>query len=146
MWRNCAELWFFYQQVFNSQLAQESLFFFIKSAFLPVPVNIKQSSGDTMLRTHAWYVDLITLSSGYEMACHIQSTTEATPVRWKQSLMGVLICKTIALFHCVSFDCFIELQVFHQVAWTSIIYTEKNGYPSIKEKRQRKSRNHTVHV
>lgn len=98
-----------------------------------------------MLRTHAWYVGLIIVSLGYEMACHIQSTTEAAPVRWKQSLMGVLICKTIALFHCVSFDCFIELQVFHQVACTSITYSKKNGYPSMK-KRQRKSRNHTAHV
>lgn len=129
----------------SEQLAQESLVIFIKPAFLPVPVNIQQSSGDSVLRTHAWYVGLIIVSLGYEMACHIQSTTEAAPVRWKQPLMGVLICKTIALFHCVSFDCFIELQVFHQVACTSITYSKKNGYPSMK-KRQRKSRNHTAHV
>lgn len=77
--------------------------------------------------------------------CHTQSSTGATPVRWKQSSMGVLICKTIALFLCVSSDCFIELQVFHQVAWTSIIYTKKNGYHQFK-KRQRKSRTDTAHV
>lgn len=77
--------------------------------------------------------------------CHTQSSTGATPVRWKQSSMGALICKTIALFHCVSSDCFIELQVFHQVAWTSIIHTKKNGYHQFK-KRQRKSRTDTAHV
>lgn len=50
--------------------------------------------------------------------------------------MGVLIGKTIALFHCVSFDCFIELQVLHQVVWISIIYTKKNGYPSMAKQKQ----------
>jgi len=69
--------------------------------------------------------------------------------------MGVLICKTIALFHCVSFDRFIELQVFHKVAWTSIICMKKNGYPSTKKRQtdpliikkgEEKQESYTVHV
>lgn len=72
-----------FQQVLNSQLAQESLIFFVMLAFPPVAVDVYESSGDAAVRSHAWYISPVTLPLGYKMAQHIPSTTDTAPVGGK---------------------------------------------------------------